>query len=380
MFQLFMVTILCLLLMLFQIKGTSCPLNVIITCAQLAAMVLKIDRNLRTQLVCYIGQTFTNIVVTSLGMFNLDFFHTVIPPLCISPSFKSIDILLFDYVIGSYPLFLTILIYLCIEVYDRQHMSFLSHPLRKCFHMSWNPKRTIINTFATFLLLSYSKLLFTSIHLLLASQSYNSHGERVSSSALLLYDRNIRFFHSEHIPYAMVALLVILTFIILPPLLLLAYPISIFKKCLTCLGFRRWDILHHIMDIFQGWFKDGTEGTRDYRSFSALYLLFRVALSCDLVLKILIDDYNGRSHVQWLIIGIFNIFLGITYFILQPYKQKWMNHFDGWILNLVGILLLFEIFRNKSVYILGGVAGLLITALLFVYAAYHKLRTAQNIL
>ena len=197
MFQLFMVTILCLLLMLFQIKGTSCPLNIIITCAQLAAMGLEVDGNLHTQLVCYIGQTFTNIVVTSLGVFNLDFFHTVIPPLCISPSFKSIDILLFDYVIASYPLFLTMLIYLCIVVYDGQHISFLSNPLSKCFgtfHTSWNPKRTIINTFATLLLLSYSKLLFTSIHLLLASQSYNSQGQRVSSSALLLYDPTIRFF------------------------------------------------------------------------------------------------------------------------------------------------------------------------------------------
>ena len=125
------------------------------------------------------------------------------------------------------------------------------------------------------------ELLFTSIHFLLAFQSYNSHGERVSSSALLLYDPNIRFFHSEHIPYATIALLVILIiiFIILPPLLLLVYPTSIFKKYLKCLGFHRWDILHHIKDIFQGWFKDGTEGTRDYRSLSALYLLFRVALS-----------------------------------------------------------------------------------------------------
>ena len=55
MFQLFMVTIVCLLLMLFQIKGTSCPLNIIITCAQLAAMGLEVDGNLHTQLVCYIG-------------------------------------------------------------------------------------------------------------------------------------------------------------------------------------------------------------------------------------------------------------------------------------------------------------------------------------
>ena len=378
-FQLFMVTVLCLLLILFQIKGTSSPLNVIITYAQITAMGLKVDGNLCARLVCYIGQAFTNIIVTILGVFNLDFFHTVIPPLCISPSFKSINVLFFDYIVASYPLFLTMLIYFCIEVYDRQHIiSFPSCPLRNCFrsfHTSWNPRRTILNTFATFLFLSYSKLLFTSIHFLLAFQSYNSHGES-SSSAVLLYDPNIRFFYSEHIPYATVALLVLLVFIILPPLLLLLYPTSIFKKCLTCLGFRRWDILHHIMDIFQGWFKDGTEGTRDYRSFSALYILFRVTISCTLVVQVLDDNYYGNRGfpLHWLVLGIVNVLFGMIFFILQPYKRKWMSHFDGWILTLVGILLLLEIIKDKSVYVLGGVAGLSTMTFLSVYAAYHKFR------
>ena len=244
------------------------------------------------------------------------------------------------------------------------------------FNTLWNPKKTILNTFATILLLSYSKLLFTSMHLLLAFQSYNSHGQRVSPSALLLYDPNIRFFHSEHIPYAMVALLTLI-FIILLPLLLLLYPTSIFKKCLTCLGFRRWNILHHIMDIFQGWYKDGTEGTRDYRSLSALYLLFRVALSCELVFHVLKENYDhGGFPYQWVILGILNIFLGMMYFILQPYKQNWMSRFDGWILTLIGSLLLLEVTNNKSVYILGGVAGITIIALLFVYVVYHKYRNA----
>ena len=99
-------------------------------------------------------------------------------------------------------------------------MSFPSCLLRNCFrsfYTSCNPRRTILNTFATFFFLSYSKLLFTSIYFLLAFQSYNSHGERVSSSAVLLYDPNIRFFHSEHILYATVALLVLLVFIIPSP-------------------------------------------------------------------------------------------------------------------------------------------------------------------
>ena len=122
------------------------------------------------------------------------------------------------------------------------------------------------------------------------------------------------------------------------------------------LGFQRWDILHHIMDIFQGWYK---EGTRDYRHLSALYLLYRVALSSEYAFQILNNTYYnsyGFSR-KWMVLGLFNVFLGMGFFILQPYKQKWMSNFDGWIFIFAGVITLLEIFNNKPVYILGGVAG-----------------------
>ena len=71
-------------------------------------------------------------------------------------------------------------------------------------------------------------------------------------------------------------MIVIVMFILLPPLVLVLYPIRLFRKSLHLFGFQRWDILHHIMDIFQGCFKDETEGTRDYKSFTALFLLLGV--------------------------------------------------------------------------------------------------------
>ena len=33
-----------------------------------------------------------------------------------------------------------------------------------------------------------------------------------------------------------------------------------------------------ITDTFQGWYKDGTEDTYDYRPLSALYMLLRISL------------------------------------------------------------------------------------------------------
>ena len=89
---------------------------------------------------------------------------------------------------------------------------------------------------------------------------------------------NIPFFKSKHIPYIVILLSALTAFILLPPLLLLFYPTNLFRSLLTHCGFCRWNILHMIMDTFQGWYKDRTEGTYDFRSLSVFYMLLRIAL------------------------------------------------------------------------------------------------------
>ena len=70
--------------------------------------------------------------------------------------------------------------------------------------------------------------------------------------------------------------------------------------------------------------------------------------------------------------GMFNIFLGMIFYTLQPYKQKWMNIFDGWVFTLAGILMVLGIINDKTVYILGVVAVLSTMIPLFTYAMCHK--------
>ena len=378
-FQLTMSTLLCLAFIPLQVKGTSSPLNIIITYAQLGSIEFKLSGNLQNEIVCYIGQTFTNIIITILGFSNLDFFYVTFPPLCISSSFKAINSLLFEYVIAIYPMFFTVFIYMCIELHDRNWrlVVFLCLPIRRCFGKfhTWDPKKTILNTFATFFLLSYSKFLFTSISLFLVTQSYNSTGATIPDSAVLLYDPSVRFFHSEHIPYVAIAMFILLIFVILPPLLLLFYPTRLFRKGLTLFGFRRWDILHNIMDIFQGWYKDGTEGTRDYRSFSALYLLLRIGLSCEFAVSILRDYKDSHQSRESVVVGIFHILLGVLFFAVKPYKKTWMNHVDGIVFAVVGYAnLVVCTMEDKPVYISTAAIGVLVMTFLVAYAVISKYR------
>ena len=355
--QLTMVTLMYIIVILFQIKGTSSPLNVIITYCQLFINAIKDSSGFYLRLNCFLNRTFSTVVLSFVGIWNLDFLHFVIPPICVSVSIKSINILLFDYIIAFFPLILTVFAYVGIELHDRNYriIVYLTIPVKsffRLFHRNWNPKTTILNTFGTFILLVYSKLIFVSINLLFAVYTYDSSGKAVLNSTVLLFDTNVNFFHSEHIPYVVLALSVIFVFVLPPPLLLLFYPTKFFRKLLRCCGFKRWDVLNFIMDIFQGWYKDGTEGTRDYRSVSALYLLMRI-LSGGIFAVI----KNYGSITNWKIIGISHIFLGTLFLTLQPYKRGWMNHVDGVSLLMVGVLLLIATFNNQTIFIIGGVAG-----------------------
>ena len=376
-FQLSMVTIMYLAVVLFEINGTASPFNVIITYSQLSVNGIIVGSGLYVTLACNLSRKFPQYFLTLFGMWNLDFFRLVLPPVCISTFVKAIDILLFDYIIAFFPLLITIFVLVGIELYDRNcHIMAicLSAPLKLlCRKRNWNPKKTILKTCATFLLLSYSKILFVSINLIFAVPLYDCSNTG-SSNTLLLYDPSIRFLHSNHIPYVVLALSIIAVFVVLPPLLLLLYPTRVFRACLSFMGFRRWDILHLVMDVFQGWFKDKTENQVDYRSFSALYLLLRILFALVSIAILL----NIFSRYYWSFIGVFHILLGALFLTIKPYKKKWMNRTDGLFLFTLGALMITKHLGEKFTFIMGAVIVTLVTASALLYFIYTYASKCKN--
>ena len=374
-FQLMAVTLMYLVVILFQIKGTSSPFNIIITNCQLGLNAIRISSGLHDGLICITNQTFTKIYLTLASVLNLDFFHFLIPPLCISPSLKSVHTLLFDYIIAVYPIIVTVIIYVAIKLYDRncRIVVLLSSPFRLLWYRNWRPKETILNTCATFLLLSYSKFLFVSLSLLFHVHALSCKGAVIPNSSVLLYDPSIKFFHSEHIPYIVLALSVIVIFVLFPPLLLLLYPSRLFRKCLSCCGFRRWDILQQVMDVFQGWYKDGTEGTYDYRPLSALYMLQRMTFSFA-YFKLLASSTKYDERVFKVVVGMLYALLGMMFLAFKPYKVNWMNHSDGNIFLLLAFYSLMYVNTAQVMYYIGTATGLSIMIVISLCVAYRCLR------
>ena len=104
--------------MLLKIKGSSCPWNIIIAYSQLTVNTITYDFHLRHVITCFVGSKMSIAILTFLGISNLDFFHIVIPPLCVSSTMKAIDTLFFDYIIALYPILMTVVVYVWIELHD----------------------------------------------------------------------------------------------------------------------------------------------------------------------------------------------------------------------------------------------------------------------
>ena len=132
----------------------------------------------------------------------------------------------------------------------------------------------MIDAFATFLLLSYVRLTYVVGIFLSPVHLFNGQGQQLNTPFFGL-NANIRFFQAEHLPLAVLSVIVLLTFIAVPPIVLTFYQAVFFRKCLTRCKMNS-QALRTFVEAFQGCYKDGTNGTRDCRYFAGLYFIFRI--------------------------------------------------------------------------------------------------------
>ena len=253
------------------------------------------------------------------GVWNLDFFRSL--PLNICLNLTMLQTLALDYAIAIYPLLLVVITYILIELHARgcKLVFWLWRPFHRCcvrFTRIMDIRSSISKAFATFLLLSYVKLLNSTIDMLSPTEVHN-----INTNITILYvyyDASYKYFGKEHLPYAIMSILFSFVFILSPLVLLLVYPTRCFQK--YCCGSRN-QLLRTFVDTFQGHYKDGTQPqTRDYRWFAAVYFLGRIVL----LYFIFGVTQNG---VCFVLAGLFLILLGIVMVLFQPYKSAKANTF-----------------------------------------------------
>ena len=145
-------------------------------------------------------------------------------------------------------------------------------------------------------------------------QVHNVSGQVVG--LYTFYNGSLEYFGHDHLPYALLAMFMFITFNLVPFLLLCLYPCRCFQSCLNCCRLNS-QVLRTFMDAFQGCYKFEPY---DCRYWAAFYLFLRIA-----ALAIFAATQSGYFIVVG---GITLIPVIVLAAVIRPYRETVYNVVD----------------------------------------------------
>ena len=377
-----------LIVLTFRISMTSAPMTCFVWFSQLTVYILFKDHGVMDKIIVQSHSESVKYLLMFTGSFygiwNLDILKYALPPLCISSKLSIIHIELLECISSLNPLFLIFVTWFLVEVHDCNFRPIVLawKPFHRCFvrlRKGYDTKTDIIDVFATFLLLTYSKLAYQSLQIL-GSQYIVRNG--LPYRKVQLYDPTVGYMSGEHLPFVIIAVVILIVLVIPPPFILLLYPT---KACRACLIKCRLDgrigvILHTFVEKFFSCYKDGSNGGYDMRGFSALYFLMRPMV----VIIYVVRTLNWCEHVWFLAILLFTSASLLIAFV-KPYKKIIMNLTDSLLLALISLFCLLAAteFKNVLLHSMSEMISILIPMGIFlfyiVYGFICKCKTSQFI-
>lgn len=270
-----------------------------------------------------LSRALSKAVLVLYGVWNLDILRGVFPNICTDHSVGILEVFALQYVTASFPLVLVAIAYVTIQLHARNFrpLVIIWKPFGKClvpFRRRIETKLSVVDTFAYFILLSYTKFAHTSLVILSPTPLYNITGDVVGN--VLLYDGSIRYFEPPHTYYAIAAIGVLIVFVVPPPLLLFLYPMKWFQRLLDDYRLRN-NLLTAFTDAYQGCYKDGLSGTKDCRFFAGIFFVVRIIV---LILYAFVTDY----FLLYLLIHIILAIILALMVIFRPNREDFFNKQD----------------------------------------------------
>ena len=190
---------------------------------------------------------------------------------------------------------------------------------------------------ATCLVITYSKLTYISLFILAPAAinvPYNVNDSNGTSSRVW-YNGHWKYFEPPHLYYALVALVILLVFVIFPPVFLMSYPVlpQLVRKCNKHWGKKienfyfkgGGEYIFHLLSIFQNPYKDNR------KFFAGMWFVYRLALGIN----------NAFNQNIWSLFTV-QIVLGVLFLlihaIVQPYKESKYNIIDCCFFVLITLL------------------------------------------
>lgn len=331
--ELIPVTLLFLFIMIFQCRGTAASQNGHLFLSHMIVSMYQYYPPIGSYPFGKTSHVLITIFLTFYGFFNLDYFRRLVPPFCISEQIDGLAMISLFYIAVVYLLLLNLITYFLIEMHANncRCLVWLWRPLHKYYvkvYRNVNPRNSLVEAFATSLILSYSRSMLISFNLLHPTPLYTPTGR--ASKPAVYFDGTLDYFGAKHMPFVILSLAVIFIFNILPIVFLCVYPTKAFQKLLSRPRVtKRAQVVHSFADAFQGCYKNGTSGTRDYRYFAGLYLLLRLLLFTGHII--------GGPLLQWLVPGAFLLIMALLFAHLRPYREDIFNTIDSLWLTMASV-------------------------------------------
>ena len=152
-------TLMCLIIITFRISGARPPMNTFILVSQVMSapqylQFLLIHPSMSNTVHGYCWKLFT----VFFGLWNLDIGRSFYPPICLSPNMSTLQAQFLEYFNALFPLAVLFAIASSVRLYDRgNRIIFLVwRPVNSCFARLRSIQTSLIDAFATFIILSHS--------------------------------------------------------------------------------------------------------------------------------------------------------------------------------------------------------------------------------
>ena len=277
----------------------------------------------------------TNTVLTLYGIWNMDFFRLIMPRFCVSEQISTLGVVALGYISAFYLLLLTATVYTLMKLHQNgcKMLVAIWTPLHRYAIMCkrfLTFKISLVDIFASCLLLSHSKILFVSLQLILPLHFYTPKTSyRIDT--IISIDPHIKYMHRHHLVYAIPATLILFIFGLLP-LILCFYPSRCTRRMFSRCRLTASEDFTKLVSAFQGSYRNGESGSHDYRAVSSIYFFFRLMLNTTII--------SSNSHD---FLYIFPFTLGAVSFIAifaffayaRPYKSNVHNIVELLLLSLL---------------------------------------------
>ena len=340
--QFFPIIIFFILVMVFQLNCLSGPMLGYVLFCQGVAFSIEYDGVI---LDYYYFHTSASLKIPfQLFLIIAEFWRlaplkAVIAPLCITDKISQVQIILLHTLSPFYAFFLVILSFILIHIHSKNYriINFTLKPFKTALKRAHIPAITgasAIRAFSTFLFLSSTSSMFALSALMKGTYIYSNIDHSVYRKVLFI-DPSVEYFSSTHILYFLLVLVECICLVFTPSLIVFIYPTNAYKRLSRFISNRKQLAITAFVEALNSSFKDGLNGTRDYRSFAGV-LIFWVPL-----LGFLIKTIAAVLQYQFdtILVGCF-LFLLLSLYIsyIQPCKFVIANASLSFYIGLFGVM------------------------------------------